>query len=502
MKVSTAHHRVESRVVGQSGLEAHYRTLQLSPSADLELVERTYWLLAFRYHHQGQREALRRLNEAMSAVVSALADEGAVGGRTAAATEPRPGALTTLAWEAGWLIVTASAVSLALGLAAGAMELKGGLQVLEEWHGVMVGGGAFGLGAVATIAALASFVPALGRFLRSRVPQTAALPDHYEALHLDPLASPEVVELAYQHLSTKYRLAGAEERLLSIEEAYRVLRDPHLRASYDAQLAMARATPTQQAPRPFPAHEPTPSPSSAPPMPDTATVSPRAERLRTTLDLLPLMAKAAATEARRAAWAMAITVRWLWRVWRLAWPRIVQAAALGARTMASAFRGIATAALQRVQAGRAQPQPMPSPHYTRLLQTGTASARASPRWASRGVTVGAQVASQPSAPPTARLVVEEGPMAGRSFDLRPDAAVTLGTDPRCDIVLEAPPGTLPLQLARIWPREDRFMLHLLAPEVPAFIQGRPLVWVVLEDGDLLELGPYRLRFEVVRQGDG
>jgi hypothetical protein len=176
MKVSTAHHSVQSRVVGQSGLEAHYRTLQLSPSADLELVERTYWLLAFRYHHQGQREALRRLNEAMSAVVSALADEGAVGGRTAAATEPRPGALTTLAWEAGWLIVTASAVSLTLGLAAGAMELKGGLQVLEEWHGVMVGGGAFGLGAVATTAALASFVPALGRFLRSHVPQTAALP--------------------------------------------------------------------------------------------------------------------------------------------------------------------------------------------------------------------------------------------------------------------------------------------------------------------------------------
>ncbi len=492
-----ADHSVVTRSGRVSGLEACYRTLQLSPSADLELVERTYWFLAFRYHDQGQREALRCLNEAMSAVVSALADKGPVGGRAAAA-ESRSGALTTLAWEAGWLIATASAVSIALGLAVGALELEGRLHVLEQWRGIMVAGGSLGLGAVAATVTLASFAPALGRVLRPRLPPPTGLPDYYEALHLDPSASPEVVELAYHHLSTKYRLAGEEERILSIEEAYRVLRDPHLRVAYDAQRAMARASPTQQAPRPVPPQEPTTSPPPTPPMADAPIVTPRGDRLHQVFATLLLIATAAGTGTRRAAWAVAARARWLWLACRLAWPRIVRAAALGTQVMAQIFRGATAAIRQRARARMASPQPSPSPHPTRLLQTATAPARAQPRWTPEGVKVSAQLASQPSAPPAARLVVVGGPMTGRTFHLRPDAAVTIGTDPTCDIVLEAA-AALPPQLARIWPREDRFMLHLLAPEVPCFIQGRPLVWVVLEDGDLLEIGPYHLRFEVVRK---
>ncbi|GBD13029.1 Chaperone protein DnaJ [bacterium HR24] len=508
MSASLAGQALDSSERGTSDLEAHYRTLQLSPDADLELVERAYWLLAFRYHDQGQREALQQLNEAMSAVVSALAREGAARGRPTETTEERPGILSTLAWELGWLAATASAVSLGLGLALGAVEAEGRLRALEDWQGVMVGGGAAGLGALAAIAALASLAPAVGRALASRAPRLTGLPDYYQVLHLDPLASAEVVELAYAHLSKKYSLAGAGERVLAVEEAYRVLSDPQLRASYDAQRAMARAAVPQRPLAPPVAAPPERPPRAAPaPAPaEAAPARPRERRPRQVPAVLPALARAAAEAARWGATALGATARALWRAWQKLWPVLVRATVTGIRAAARGARSLAGALASRRQArAAALPPPAPpaappraqstSPGLERLLQVRGRTVVGPPQ----GTLTESAAPPQAAAPPTARLVVLEGPMAGRSFELRPDAAITLGTDPDCEIVLEAPSGALPPQLARIWPREDRFMLHLLAPEVPATIQGRPLVWVVLEDGDLLELGPYRLRFEVVRQ---
>jgi curved DNA-binding protein CbpA len=65
--------------------------------------------------------------------------------------------------------------------------------------------------------------------------------DLYRVLQVDPSADPEVVEAAYKRLARKYHPdhntgdAQAEEHMKRINEAYRVLGKPDLRADYDAR---------------------------------------------------------------------------------------------------------------------------------------------------------------------------------------------------------------------------------------------------------------------------
>jgi hypothetical protein len=465
---------------GQSdgSLEAYYRVLQLSPAADLELVERAYWLLAFRYHQQGQRGELQRLNQAMSSLVLALGGPAARAAPGAPPDQQRPRLLPALLTELGWLIAAASTVSLALGLAVGAVEPQGRLQFLVDWRGAMLTGGIAGLAGVVSLAALFAISRALSRLTRSAASPAPGL-DPYEVLHLDPSATSEVVELAYAHLARKYGLAGDQASLLAVEEAHRLLSDPDLRAAYDAQLASKAAA----APAPAPAGK---VPRVAPPRPPAVARAPAAR-------------VAAARVGRGLTVAAVVLGRGLWRGWRWSWPRLARGAAVGGRALllaaSAAARGIGAALASRRQQGAPvqapTPEPTPAPAIQRLRRVQLEAT------ASSGQGRPTPPFQAPVRPPTARLVVVEGPLAGRSFELRADAAVTVGSDPDCEIVLEPAEGLTVPQLARIWPREDRFMLHLLAPDVPASVQGRPLVWVVLEDGDLIELGPYRLRFEVL-----
>lgn len=68
--------------------------------------------------------------------------------------------------------------------------------------------------------------------------------DHYEALQVRRDAEPEVIEKAYKALCLKYHPDRSPEhlrqrntrRMQRINEAYRVLSDPALRARYDASL--------------------------------------------------------------------------------------------------------------------------------------------------------------------------------------------------------------------------------------------------------------------------
>ena len=65
--------------------------------------------------------------------------------------------------------------------------------------------------------------------------------DLYRVLQVDPSADPEVVEAAYKRLARKYHPdhntgdSLAEEHMKRINEAYRVLGKPDLRADYDAR---------------------------------------------------------------------------------------------------------------------------------------------------------------------------------------------------------------------------------------------------------------------------
>jgi curved DNA-binding protein CbpA len=70
------------------------------------------------------------------------------------------------------------------------------------------------------------------------------LPDHgdlYRVLQVDPSADPEVIEAAYKRLARKYHPdhnsadARAEELMKRINEAFRVLGKPDLRADYDSR---------------------------------------------------------------------------------------------------------------------------------------------------------------------------------------------------------------------------------------------------------------------------
>jgi curved DNA-binding protein CbpA len=76
-------------------------------------------------------------------------------------------------------------------------------------------------------------------------------PDHYEALQIRQDADPDVVEAAYERLAARYRdeassNADAAEHLARLDAAFDVLRDPRMRAVYDAGLA--HGTPAATAP--------------------------------------------------------------------------------------------------------------------------------------------------------------------------------------------------------------------------------------------------------------
>lgn len=68
--------------------------------------------------------------------------------------------------------------------------------------------------------------------------------DHYQTLQVTRDAEPEVIERAYKALSRKYHpdrrpaseRAAATRQMQRINEAYRVLRDPVRRKSYDLGL--------------------------------------------------------------------------------------------------------------------------------------------------------------------------------------------------------------------------------------------------------------------------
>lgn len=64
---------------------------------------------------------------------------------------------------------------------------------------------------------------------------------YYALLQVDPAAEPEVIESAYRRLARKYHpdvnpSPDALGRMRAINEAYRVLSQPALRAAYDAEL--------------------------------------------------------------------------------------------------------------------------------------------------------------------------------------------------------------------------------------------------------------------------
>lgn len=92
----------------------------------------------------------------------------------------------------------------------------------------------------------------------------------------------------------------------------------------------------------------------------------------------------------------------------------------------------------------------------------------------------------------AELLVVNGAAGPGRYQLT-GAPATIGFTPDCTIVLEHDHLTGE-ERVRIWRREGKFMLHRLSRRGRVAVGGRTVAWAVLEDGDEIEVGPWRLRF--------
>jgi curved DNA-binding protein CbpA len=73
-------------------------------------------------------------------------------------------------------------------------------------------------------------------------------PDPYKVLQVDPEADPEVIQAAYRRLAQKYHpdLAAdgdAARRMVAINDAWAILRDPETRAAFDRRRALGARKP-------------------------------------------------------------------------------------------------------------------------------------------------------------------------------------------------------------------------------------------------------------------
>jgi hypothetical protein len=111
-----------------------------------------------------------------------------------------------------------------------------------------------------------------------------------------------------------------------------------------------------------------------------------------------------------------------------------------------------------------------------------------------------ETAAAPPAPergPRARLTVssKSDPTKQQVVELSGDPLI-LGRSPECDVVLAA--SYVGQQHARIWRHDDMFTLQTLATESRMAIGGKAVRSAVLANGDEIEIGWYRLRFELIK----
>jgi VWFA-related protein len=100
-----------------------------------------------------------------------------------------------------------------------------------------------------------------------------------------------------------------------------------------------------------------------------------------------------------------------------------------------------------------------------------------------------------------RLVMTSGPRQGESLEIgaRPRR---LGASPSCDLVLASEDGSIAPQEARVWVSEGRLMYHKLARLVTFATDSPPGGWFVLQPGEEIQVGPYKLTFELLAPDSG
>lgn len=99
-----------------------------------------------------------------------------------------------------------------------------------------------------------------------------------------------------------------------------------------------------------------------------------------------------------------------------------------------------------------------------------------------------------SRPPEFQVVVTAGPSrVGSRFELLPDRTIAIGADPRCDLTLAGSrmkPAHVRLAFA-----EEQWKLQAAERDGVTLVNDARCTQTVLNEGDVVELGGYRLRFE-------
>lgn len=338
--------------------------------------------------------------------------------------------------------------------------------------------------------------------------------DHYEVIRVHPSADPKIVDEGYAAMRTVYlRLVQIGEepvRLLDVlEESYSVTSDPDLRRKYDAGrngssksritrpgngAVAATSAKTYQPPKnqvlpapppstKEPARELQPQPT---PVPETAiapTVSPDVPAASSVANTtaVPRVRPLIRSMLRAATAALAAVVR--------AIPGVAKAAVLavafvprGVFALGEFFVGLVTALV-------ADPDTAPTGAVRRVLPDEEAALVAR---ISRS-TVRAQIEDEDRSlqhEVIAHVVVTGGPEQGATFEVS-RWPISIGSALECDIVL---PEIAPQQI-RLLARGESLVLYGLAENPSLLVNGEPVTWSALSDGDTVSMGAHSIKVE-------
>ncbi len=301
--------------------------------------------------------------------------------------------------------------------------------------------------------------------------------DFYELLRVDPAAEPPLIARAYSMLrmlhSKKAAGEAPKEYLSELAQARAVLLDRARRAAYDK---------SRLQPAPAPEAKPAEAPEVAA---ETVAVKPKAvERPERPASpgwqarAAPAMSKALGAAAKGGG-RLAVASG------RIGYRGLSVTAKGGAKGFAATLRAGGRAA-ERLRSSEPVKRPAAPLPDDRLLRDISPAARAR-RMALDG-------------PRHGRLVVHSPEGQEETVDLG-EEPVTLGSDRECDVRLAAEPGPVAPAHAQIWFTGERFVIRSLDPIHPTVLCGQRVNWAGLDDGDEIEIGPHRLRFEAAHALD-
>jgi curved DNA-binding protein CbpA len=306
--------------------------------------------------------------------------------------------------------------------------------------------------------------------------------DSYELLRVDETAPAALIARAYSILRTLRAKEGApREHLAELAEARSLLLNAETRKTYDVSRkqgaapgpAIAKAVARPEVPKPTPNTRTVPSAADS----FAEGLGRRSQEVSKTVKTVPASQRTTALAALAAAAA---------RGGRTALAASGSLLRKAATTGGKAASGKARADDKRPKRRRQQEEQSKVGELPdeRLLRYAASSA-ASPQAAEQA----------PELLSPARLILEH-PDSGRQVIGLGERPVMLGGDASCDIRLTAEPGKVADKHAQIWFAGDRFVIHSLDQLCPTMIGGQTVNWAVLEDGDDIQIGDHRLRFEM------